>query len=177
MNDILNGDILRQIKDAFAEIQEPVQILLFGSKGKCDFCEGTRQLLEEVAAANDKVGLSIYDLETDREMAAAFQVDKAPGVVIAAKNGTEIKDVGIRFSGVPSGHEFSTLIDDIVLVSKRELRLEHEDARVPQEPGSTPASSGVRYTHLSLLPEGRPVGPPYGNGEPEHDPRRRRGGY
>ena len=128
MNNVLNGDILRQIKDALAEIQEPVQILLFGSKGKCDFCEGTRQLLEEVAATNDKVGLSIYDLETDREMAATFQVDKAPEVVIAAKNGTEIKDVGIRFSGVPSGHEFSTLIDDIVLVSKRESGLSTKTA-------------------------------------------------
>jgi glutaredoxin-like protein len=123
MNNILNGDVVRQITEAFAEIKEPVQILFFGSKENCDYCEGTRQLLKEVAATHDQVSLSIYDLETDREAAAAFHVDKAPGVVIAAKNGAKITDLGIHFSGVPSGHEFSTLIDDILLVSKRDSGL------------------------------------------------------
>ncbi len=123
MNKILDGAVVRQIMEAFTELKEPVQILFFGSKENCDYCEGTQQLLEEVAATHDQVGLSVYDLKADHEVAAAFHVDKAPGVVVAAKNGTEITDLGIRYSGVPSGHEFSTLIDDILLVSKRDSGL------------------------------------------------------
>jgi glutaredoxin-like protein len=44
--------------------------------------------------------------------------------VIAAKNGDEIQDFGVRFSGIPSGHEFSTLIHDLILVSGRDSGLD-----------------------------------------------------
>ena len=36
----------------------------------------------------------------------------------------EVKNLGIQFSGIPSGHEFSTLINDILIVSKRESELD-----------------------------------------------------
>jgi glutaredoxin-like protein len=123
MKKILDEQVVRQINKAFAELKEPVQILFFGSKDDCDYCADELQLLEEVAATHKGLGLSIYDLETDREIAAKFQIDKAPGIVIAAKDGDTIVDLGIRFSGVPSGHEFSTLINDILLVSERDSGL------------------------------------------------------
>ncbi|MEI7846578.1 MAG: thioredoxin family protein [Chloroflexota bacterium] len=43
--------------------------------------------------------------------------------MIAGKDGDLVKDFGIQYSGVPSGHEFSTLINDIVLVSSRDSGL------------------------------------------------------
>lgn len=45
-------------------------------------------------------------------------------MVIAARDGDEIKDLGIRFLGVPSGHEFSTFINDLLIVSKRDSGLD-----------------------------------------------------
>lgn len=123
MKKILDEQVVRQIDEAFAELKEPVQILFFGSKDDCDYCADELQLLEEVAATHKQLRLSTFDLDTDREMAAKFQVDKAPGIVIAARDGDAIVDLGIRFSGVPSGHEFSTLINDILLVSKRDSGL------------------------------------------------------
>jgi glutaredoxin-like protein len=123
MQKILDEQVLQQISKAFAEFKEPVQILFFGSKDGCDYCSDELQLLEEVVVTHKGLGLSTYDLDGNREMAAKFQVDKAPGIVIAAKEGDEIVDLGIRFSGVPSGHEFSTLINDILLVSKRDSGL------------------------------------------------------
>ena len=59
-------------------------------------------------------------------MAGNFNVTKAPGVVIAAKDGAQITDFGIRFSGMPAGHEFSTLITDIMIVSKRDSGLNQQ---------------------------------------------------
>lgn len=123
MEKILDEQVISQIHKAFSELKEPVQILFFGSKDGCDYCADELQLLEELAATHKQLGLSTFDLDGDREMAAKFQVDKAPGIVIAAKDGDEIVDLGIRFSGVPSGHEFSTLINDILLVSKRDSGL------------------------------------------------------
>jgi len=123
MEKVLNDQITKQITEAFAEVQEPVQVLYFGSKDNCEYCNETKQLLEEVTALNDKLGLSVYDMQEHKDVASKFNVTNAPGIVIAAKDGAEVTNLGIQFSGIPSGHEFSTLINDIVIVSKRESGL------------------------------------------------------
>jgi len=123
MEKVLNDQIVKQINEVFADLQEPVQVLYFGSRQNCDYCDEAQQLLEEVAATHDRIELSVYDLEENQDIASRFNVTNAPGVVIAAKDGSEVRNLGIQFSGIPSGHEFSTLINDILLVSKRDSGL------------------------------------------------------
>lgn len=123
MTTLLNADIVAQIKDVFKGLQYPVQILLFTAKENCDYCDDTRQLLEEVTAIDERLGLSVYDLYADADLAKHYRVDKAPGIVIAAKEGNQITDMGVQYSGIPSGHEFSTLINAILMISKRDSGL------------------------------------------------------
>jgi glutaredoxin-like protein len=123
MQKILDEQVVKQIHEAFAELKEPVQVLYFGSRENCEYCDEARQLLEEVSAINDKVELNVYDIQDDQDVASKFNVTNAPGVVIAAKDGADVRDLGIQFSGIPSGHEFSTLINDILLVSQRDSGL------------------------------------------------------
>ena len=123
MEKLLNDQVVEQIQKAFAQIKEPVQILFFGSKTNCDYCNEARKLMEEVVAVHDHLGLTVYDLQENADVAAQFNVDKAPAIVIAAKNGTEVVDLGIQFSGIPAGHEFGTFIHDVLLVSGRDSRL------------------------------------------------------
>ena len=126
MEKVLNDQIVKQIEEAFAEVQEPVQVLFFGSKDNCDYCNETQQMLEEVTALNDKLELSVYDMQENADIAQQFNVTNTPGIVIAAKDNTEVTNLGIQFSGIPSGHEFSTLISDILIVSKRESGLDEK---------------------------------------------------
>lgn len=123
MEKLLNEQIIDQIKQTFTQMKEPVQILFFGSRENCDYCAEAQQLLEELTAIDGKLGLSIYDLQDNADMAARFNIDKAPGIVIAAKDGDQIIDLGIQYSGIPSGHEFGVLINDILLVSGRDSGL------------------------------------------------------
>jgi glutaredoxin-like protein len=123
MEKVLNDQIVKQINEVFAEMQEPVQVLYFGSKDDCEYCDETRQLLEEVAALDDKLELSVYDIQEHADVASRFNVTNAPGIVIAAKDDAEVKNLGIQFSGMPSGHEFGTLINDILIASKRDSGL------------------------------------------------------
>lgn len=123
MEKLLNEQIVGQVKDVFNGMKEPVQILFFGSE-TCDYCTETRQLVEEVADTHASISAAYYDLDKDATMAAEFNVDKAPAIVIAAKNGDEVVNYGIQYSGIPSGHEFSTLINDILLVSGRDSGLD-----------------------------------------------------
>ncbi len=126
MEQLLSEQLISQIRQSFEEMKEPVQILFFGSQDNCEYCADTRQLLEEVAAIDEKVSLNIYDLKDNADMAVKFNVDRVPAIVIAAKDGDQITNLGIQYSGIPSGHEFGTLINDIVLVSGRDSGLSLE---------------------------------------------------
>jgi len=126
MEKVLNEQIVKQIEEVFADVQEPVQVLFFGTKDNCDYCNETQQLLEEVTALNHKVELSVYDMQENANVAEQYKVTNAPGIVIAAKDNAEVTNLGIQFSGIPSGHEFSTLINDILIVSKRESGLDEK---------------------------------------------------
>ena len=161
-----------QIKGVFAQMKEPVQILFFGSEGNCDYCGDTHQLLEEVAAIDSRIGLSKYDLTSDAEVAKKFSIDKAPGIVIAGKDGDQVLDFGIQYSGVPSGHEFSTLINDIILVSGRDSGLSPA-VREYLKKIDKPLHMQVFVTpHLPILPARRYISSPDGYGKPGYDPRR-----
>ena len=126
MTVILNENITKQIREAFGGLRHPVQVLFFGKKKKCEHCDETRQLIEEVVALSDKLSLSIYDLEVDVDVVRQYNVDKAPGLVIAAKDGDQVTDFGVRYAGIPAGHEFTSLIQDILLVSSRDSGLKSQ---------------------------------------------------
>ena len=126
MEKLLNEQVITQISQSFEQMKEPVQILFFGSRDNCEYCADTRQLLEEVAGIDEKVSLNFYDIKENADMAAKFNIDRVPAIVIAAKDGDLVTDFGIQYSGIPAGHEFGTLINDIVLVSGRDSGLSVE---------------------------------------------------
>jgi glutaredoxin-like protein len=122
-NRLLNDEVLEQVREVFKQLQHPVQVLFFGSKNDCEYCEDTRQLVEEVVDLSDLLGMTVYDIDLDAEIVRQYQVDKVPGLVMVAKEGDQLVDYGIRFAGVPSGHEFSSLVHDLLLVSGRDSGL------------------------------------------------------
>jgi glutaredoxin-like protein len=122
---LLNESIRTQVQDVFEnQLKHPVGVILFEDKEDCENCADTRQLLEEVASLSDKISLEVYDLKEKAEVASQYHVDKVPGIVFIGKDGDQVIDYGVRMAGIPSGHEFSTLIHDLVLISGRDSGLE-----------------------------------------------------
>lgn len=126
MDKLLDDGIVSQIRDVFQKMQHPVELILFVSQERCDYCAETRQLLEELAPLSNLLYLKVYDLQADADVAAKFGVSDAPAILIAAREGEQVTDLGVRYLGIPSGHEFSTLIQDILLVSGRDSGLAPE---------------------------------------------------
>jgi glutaredoxin-like protein len=126
MTQLLNENIQNQVREVFAELKQGVHLLFFGAQENCDYCSDTFQLAEEVAALSDKISLERRDLQADAALAAQYHVDQTPALVIAAKDGESITDYGVRLLGIPSGHEFTSLIQDILLVSSRDSGLTPE---------------------------------------------------
>jgi alkyl hydroperoxide reductase subunit AhpF len=51
-------------------------------------------------------------------------------MVIAGRDGEQILDYGIRYSGIPAGHEFSSLLNTLLLVSGRDSGLDSKTRQV-----------------------------------------------
>lgn len=123
MAKLLNDKIAQQVREAFWQMKEPVEVLLFSQKNGCKTCQDTRQLVEEVVDLSEKLSLVEYDLEKDKAIASKYKVDKAPTLVITGREGDRVIDYGIHVAGIPAGHEFSVLIQDLILVSGRDSGL------------------------------------------------------
>ncbi len=102
-------------------MEKEVALILFTTREGCELCEPTKELIYEVAALTEKLTVEFRDLEADREVAEHFGITKAPGLVVMADT-----DPGIRFSGIPSGYEFGTLLETIRMVSLGEAGLSEE---------------------------------------------------
>jgi glutaredoxin-like protein len=105
----------KAVAKRFEEIKEAVKIVMFTQETECEYCSATRELALELAKLSDKLSVEVLDFVEDKARADELKVDKIPALAIMGE-----KDYGIRFFGVPAGYEFSTLIEDIVMVGKRE---------------------------------------------------------
>jgi len=65
--------------------------------------------------------LKVYDMRTDRKEAIFLAVDKTPAIVLWGKNSH-----GVYYFGIPAQYEFSSLLEDIVDISKGTTRLAEE---------------------------------------------------
>jgi len=135
MAGMVDEKIKSQVQELFADLIHAVDILFFGSedKSRCQYCQETRQLLEEVSGLSDLLTLKVYDIEQDADLAAHYKVDGAPEFVLVGRDGEQVLDYGIRLKGIPAGHEFTSLVNDLVLVSRRESNLSEETRQFLRE--------------------------------------------
>jgi len=116
------------IRNIFKDLGGEVKLVYFTQDIECQYCRETRQILEEVSELSDKITLQVYNFVNDKEIAEKYHIDKIPATVV---EGT--MDYGIRYYGIPSGYEFSSLLEDIVDVSKKESGLSEQSKALLKE--------------------------------------------
>ena len=128
MEPMLDENIRQQVREFFNDLEHETVVLFFGSDdpAECQYCAETRQLLEEVTSLSDKLSLKVFDVHTNQAEAKQYKVDAAPTFVIAGKDGDQILDYGVRYKGIPAGHEFTSLVNSLLIVSRRESGLSPE---------------------------------------------------
>ncbi len=111
---MLKDEDKKYLTEQFEEkMVDPVPILLFSQKLECEYCQPTEQILTELAELSDKLTLDIRNLQIESADAKEFEIDKVPAIILLRDD----KDQGIRFFGIPSGYEFSSLLAAILDVS------------------------------------------------------------
>ena len=118
--ELINEEDKKYIKEKFAnEMEKDVRILYFTEHYKCRYCAETKEILETLTElADGKIKLEIYEFEKEKELVEKYRINKIPATLIFGE-----KEYKIRFFGIPSGYEFSTLLEDVIDASRGRTNL------------------------------------------------------
>lgn len=101
------------LRDMFADMTQPVTILFFTQTFGCETCDETRRILAELTDLTDRIVVEEINLVLDKERAASYGIDRAPGLVLLADG----QDTRVRFLGAPLGYDFMAVVDAVLAVS------------------------------------------------------------
>jgi alkyl hydroperoxide reductase subunit AhpF len=127
---LLDQQVRDQITQLFAELDGPVEMIFYTrrqsplvlpgqSADECPSCADEEQLLTELAELSDKLSLEVHDLRSEPEAGREAGIDKVPALVVKGSSTAG----QVRFFGLPAGYEFSTLVADVVDVSRGNVEL------------------------------------------------------
>lgn len=118
---LIRDDDAVEIRERLSEMVNPVRLIHFTQELNLEYGLEAKQLMEELAGLSDKLSVEVLNFQLDKDRVAEYGIDKVPATVI--RNG---KDHGIRFYGIPAGHEFATILDAVLAVSKGDSGLQPE---------------------------------------------------
>lgn len=119
MSKIFNKEILNQVKQGLNRIKNPIKIITFTEDNK-PLCNEVVAMMTQLTTLNNKIEFEKYDLFTNSDLAKKYEIDKIPGTTILVSN----KPTGIKFYGIPTGHEINSLLFAILESSGMSTPLE-----------------------------------------------------
>jgi len=113
-----------RLRAAFAAMTRTVKIVFFTQTLGCETCPETRQIIDELPALSDKIAIEEVNLVLEGDKAAQYGIDRVPALALVGTDddGAD-RDSRIRFVGAPSGYEFISLVQAVLLVGGREPAL------------------------------------------------------
>jgi alkyl hydroperoxide reductase subunit AhpF len=106
-----------KLRESFSEMTSTVRVLFFTQALGCETCLHTRQILDELPVLSDKIAIEEVNFVLEKEKAAQYGIDRVPALALVADGEAgEPRDSRIRFLGAPSGYEFISLVQALMLV-------------------------------------------------------------
>jgi alkyl hydroperoxide reductase subunit AhpF len=127
---LLDQETRTQIGQMFEQLEGPVELAFYTRRASplvlpgqtyedCPSCADEEELLGELAELSDKLTLQVHDIGSGQQAGGEAAVERVPALILRGR-----ETAGqVRFFGLPSGYEFSTLITDIVDVSRGNIEL------------------------------------------------------
>lgn len=111
---LLNDQLRDQLGQVFSNMKKDVTLAVFTQEGECNTCTETVGFMEEIESLNDMIHLKKYDLKKDADKASAYEVTMVPSIVLLDDQENYL---GIKFNGIPAGHEINSFIPGILEVA------------------------------------------------------------
>lgn len=110
---LFSPELEAQLKEVFNEMKSPIELVHFTKTGAYT-SEETKQYMEEVAALTDKISLKVVDFDASPELVKAYGIELVPSTVFLNDKGVY---EGVKFNGIPAGHEINSFVSAILEVS------------------------------------------------------------
>jgi len=112
-----------RLRAAFDEMTSPVRVLFFTQTLDCETCAQTRQILDELPPLSSRIAIEEVNFILEKDKAAQYGIDRVPAMALVGGD----SDSRIRFLGAPSGYEFISLVQAVLLVGGRATSLTPEN--------------------------------------------------
>lgn len=124
---LLSAQDEQVLKQHLSAIEKPVTVLLFTQTiGGTESGPVAKQVLDEVAALNDKITVLERNFVLDTEDRAKYGVDLSPAIVFLSDG----EDTRMRMFGAPTGYEFVALIEAILVAGTGNADLEEDTLKL-----------------------------------------------
>ncbi len=124
MEKLLKEKDEKYVKELFEKnLVDPVELILFlkGDSGvnkfNSQYLPYTEEIVKELVGLSDKVNLTVY--KDNKEKEKEYKVKEISALFVEGKNTNK----NVSYYGIPSGHEFSSLLEDIIDASKGSTNL------------------------------------------------------
>jgi len=131
---LFNKEIKDQLQNLFKGMDKEVEIALFTQADNCQSCQDTIDFMNEIASLGPKINLSLYDLNKDVTRAQELNIERTPTLVLLDSEGV---NHGVKFNGIPAGHEVNSLITGLLEMSgigeafPADLQVRIDDLKTP----------------------------------------------
>ena len=118
---LLSAQDEKVLTDHLAALEKPVSVLLFTQTiGGSESGPVAKQVLDEVARLNDKIRVEEKNFILDLDDRTKYGIDQSPALVFLADG----EDTRMRMFGAPTGYEFVSLVEAILIAGTGLVELE-----------------------------------------------------
>jgi glutaredoxin-like protein len=111
---LLNENIQKQISELLAPMKEKVVINLFTTNDEnCETCKDTLDYMNELTSLSQNLELKTYTSDEINEI-NKYSIEMYPAISLTNEN---MEDKGVKFYGMPAGHEINSLLTSIMELS------------------------------------------------------------
>ena len=118
---LLSAQDEKVLTDHLSALEKPVSVLLFTQTiGGSESGPAARQVLDELARLNDKIRVEEKNFILDLDDRSKYGIDQSPALVFLADG----EDTRMRMFGAPTGYEFVSLVEAILIAGTGRVELE-----------------------------------------------------
>ncbi len=113
-----------KLRESFEEMTRAVRVLFFTQTLDCEPCVQTKQILDELPPLSDKIVIEEVNFVLEKDKAAHYGIERVPALaLLGADEAGEMRDTRMRFLGTPSGYEFVSLVQAVMLAGGHDSQL------------------------------------------------------
>lgn len=120
LNPLASAETQERVREGLNNLRDTVWLRVFTSSSDDERLRvAALRLAQGIADRSDLVYAERHDATEDAEAFARFGIERTPAIVVSGED-----DRGVRFYGVPGGHELDSLVAAIRVASFGESRLD-----------------------------------------------------